>query len=126
MWDWANQFGKHEGAFGPPLFLWPKQRRPPRDRHPLGLLRYAVKGGHLERNPVHDLDRDDRPGPGRLTEPRYGRHRSRCEAAAGEPVNQAPHIALAHPDYCAPRGAVLRQGVPTTQVPAQGSLAHPP
>jgi integrase len=36
-----------------------------------GLLRYAVKGGHLERNPVRDLDRDDRPGTGRLTEPRY-------------------------------------------------------
>ena len=36
-----------------------------------GLLRYAVKGGHLARNPVRDLDRDDRPGTGRLTEPRY-------------------------------------------------------
>jgi integrase len=36
-----------------------------------GLLRYAVKGGQLERNPVRDLDRDDRPGTGRLTEPRY-------------------------------------------------------
>ena len=36
-----------------------------------GLLRYAVKGGQLERNPVRDLDRDDRPGTGRLSEPRY-------------------------------------------------------
>lgn len=36
-----------------------------------GLLRYAVKGGLIERNPVRDLDRDDRPGVGRLTEPRY-------------------------------------------------------
>ena len=36
-----------------------------------GLLRFAVKGGHLERNPVRDLDRDDRPGTKRLSEPRY-------------------------------------------------------
>lgn len=36
-----------------------------------GLLRYAVKGGMIERNPVRDLDRDDRPGVGRVTEPRY-------------------------------------------------------
>jgi integrase len=36
-----------------------------------GLFRYAVKGGQLERNPVRDLDRDDRPGTARLTEPRY-------------------------------------------------------
>lgn len=36
-----------------------------------GLFRYAVKGGVLERNPVRDLDRDDRPGVGRMTEPRY-------------------------------------------------------
>jgi integrase len=36
-----------------------------------GLFRYAVKGGQLERNPVRDLDRDDRPGTGRLSEPRY-------------------------------------------------------
>jgi len=36
-----------------------------------GLLRFGVKGGQLERNPVRDLDRDDRPGVGRLSEPRY-------------------------------------------------------
>lgn len=36
-----------------------------------GLLRFAVKSGQLERNPVRDLDRDDRPGVGRVTEPRY-------------------------------------------------------
>jgi integrase len=36
-----------------------------------GLCRYAVKGGLLERNPVRDLDRDDRPGIGRMSEPRY-------------------------------------------------------
>ena len=36
-----------------------------------GLLSFAVKGGLLERNPVRDLDRDDRPGVARLTEPRY-------------------------------------------------------
>jgi integrase len=36
-----------------------------------GLFRFAVKGGLAERNPVRDLDRDDRPGTERLTEPRY-------------------------------------------------------
>jgi integrase len=36
-----------------------------------GLSRFAVKSGQLERNPVRDLDRDDRPGVGRITEPRY-------------------------------------------------------
>lgn len=36
-----------------------------------GLLRYGVKFGAVERNVVRDLDRDDRPGAGRLTEPRY-------------------------------------------------------
>jgi integrase len=36
-----------------------------------GLLRFGVKGGVLERNPVRDLDRDDRPGVARQSEPRY-------------------------------------------------------
>lgn len=36
-----------------------------------GLFRFAVKSGLAERNPVRDLDRDDRPGAARLTEPRY-------------------------------------------------------
>ena len=36
-----------------------------------GLFRFGVKNGVLERNVVRDLDRDDRPGTGRLTEPRY-------------------------------------------------------
>ena len=36
-----------------------------------GLFRFAVKGGLADRNPVRDLDRDDRPGAARLTEPRY-------------------------------------------------------
>ena len=36
-----------------------------------GLFRFAVKDGLAERNPVRDLDRDDRPGVARLTEPRY-------------------------------------------------------
>jgi integrase len=36
-----------------------------------GLFRFGVKSGVLERNPVRDLDRDDRPGTKRLTEPRY-------------------------------------------------------
>lgn len=36
-----------------------------------GLCRFALKGGLLEHNPVGDLDRDDRPGTKRLTEPRY-------------------------------------------------------
>jgi integrase len=36
-----------------------------------GLLRFAVKGGLIERNPCRDLDRDDRPGVARVTEPRY-------------------------------------------------------
>jgi integrase len=36
-----------------------------------GLYRFALKAGLAERNPVRDLDRDDRPGAGRLTEPRY-------------------------------------------------------
>jgi integrase len=36
-----------------------------------GLLRYGVKAGAVERNPVRDLDRDDRPGTARASEPRY-------------------------------------------------------
>jgi integrase len=36
-----------------------------------GLLRFGVKNGQLERNHVRDLDRDDRPGVARVTEPRY-------------------------------------------------------
>jgi integrase len=36
-----------------------------------GLFRFAVKGGLAKRNPVRDLDRDDRPGVARLTQPRY-------------------------------------------------------
>ncbi len=36
-----------------------------------GLLRFAVRSGLIERNPVRDLDRDDRPGVARQTEPRY-------------------------------------------------------
>lgn len=35
------------------------------------MLRFAVKAGIVERNVVRDLDRDDRPGTARLTEPRY-------------------------------------------------------
>jgi integrase len=34
------------------------------------LMRYAVKVGAVERNIARDLDRDDRPGAGRMTEPR--------------------------------------------------------
>ncbi len=51
-----------------------------------GLLRYAVKGGSLERNPVRDLDRDDRPGVTRQSEPRYltGDELDRLLAAMGE------------------------------------------
>jgi integrase len=36
-----------------------------------GLLRYAVKSGLAERNVCRDLDRDDRPGVARVSEPRY-------------------------------------------------------
>jgi integrase len=36
-----------------------------------GLLRFGIKNGQVDRNPVRDLDRDDRPGAGRVTEPRY-------------------------------------------------------
>jgi integrase len=36
-----------------------------------GMLRYGVKAGALERNVARDLDRDDRPGVKRETEPRY-------------------------------------------------------
>jgi integrase len=36
-----------------------------------GLLRYGVKSGLVERNVVRDLDRDDRPGVARQSEPRY-------------------------------------------------------
>ena len=36
-----------------------------------GLFRFAVKSELVERNPIRDLDRDDRPGTARLTEPRY-------------------------------------------------------
>jgi integrase len=32
---------------------------------------FAVKQGYVDRNPVRDLDRDERPGGKRLTEPRY-------------------------------------------------------
>jgi integrase len=35
------------------------------------LMRYAVKRGLAERNVVRDLDRDDRPGTARATEPGY-------------------------------------------------------
>lgn len=35
------------------------------------LLRFGIKNGQVDRNPVRDLDRDDRPGAGRVTEPRY-------------------------------------------------------
>jgi integrase len=35
------------------------------------VLRHAVRKGLVERNPVRDLDRDDRPGVKRQTEPRY-------------------------------------------------------
>ncbi len=34
-------------------------------------FRYGVKQGAVERNVVRDLDRDDRPGSARLSEPRY-------------------------------------------------------
>ena len=34
-------------------------------------FRYGVKQGAVERNVVRDLDRDDRPGAARLSEPRY-------------------------------------------------------
>lgn len=36
-----------------------------------GLFRFGLKHGVVERNPVRDLDRDDRPGTKRLKEPRY-------------------------------------------------------
>jgi integrase len=36
-----------------------------------GLFRFGVKAGLVERNPVRDLDRDDRPGTARASEPRY-------------------------------------------------------
>jgi integrase len=36
-----------------------------------GLFRFGIKTGAIERNPIRDLDRDDRPGTKRLTEPRY-------------------------------------------------------
>jgi integrase len=36
-----------------------------------GLLRFAMKHGFASRNVVQDLDRDDRPGTARLSEPRY-------------------------------------------------------
>ncbi len=35
------------------------------------LMRYAVRQRLIERNPVRDLDRDDRPGTKRASEPRY-------------------------------------------------------
>lgn len=35
------------------------------------VLRFGVKQGVVERNVVRDVDRDDRPGAGRVTEPRY-------------------------------------------------------
>jgi integrase len=36
-----------------------------------GLVRYGAKRGLIERNIVRDVDRDDRPGTRRLSEPRY-------------------------------------------------------
>jgi integrase len=36
-----------------------------------GLFRYALKRRLIAHNPVRDLDRDDRPGAARQTEPRY-------------------------------------------------------
>jgi integrase len=36
-----------------------------------GLFRYGIRVGVAERNPVRDLDRDDRPSVKRVTEPRY-------------------------------------------------------
>jgi integrase len=52
------------------------KRLSPRSRSGLlgilsGLLAYGVRQGVVERNVVRDLDRDDRPGAARLTEPRY-------------------------------------------------------
>lgn len=35
------------------------------------VLRFGVRRGVLERNVVRDVDRDDRPGAGRVSEPRY-------------------------------------------------------
>ena len=35
------------------------------------LLQWTVRNGHATRNVVRDLDRNDRPGSARLTEPRY-------------------------------------------------------
>jgi integrase len=35
------------------------------------LMRYPVRAKLIERNPIRDLDRDDRPGVKRQTEPRY-------------------------------------------------------
>jgi integrase len=35
------------------------------------VLRFGVRRGVLERNVVRDVDRDDRPGAGRVTEPHY-------------------------------------------------------
>ena len=36
-----------------------------------GLFRYGIKHGMVDHNPVRDLDRDDRPGVARQSEPRY-------------------------------------------------------
>jgi integrase len=36
-----------------------------------GLLRYAVRGGHADRNVARDVDRAERPGGARVSEPRY-------------------------------------------------------
>lgn len=36
-----------------------------------GLFRFGIKSGQVDRNPVRDLDRDDRPSGTRVTEPRY-------------------------------------------------------
>lgn len=36
-----------------------------------GLFRFGIKNSQVDRNPVRDLDRDDRPSSTRVTEPRY-------------------------------------------------------
>jgi integrase len=35
------------------------------------LMRFALRAGYITHNPVRDLDRDDRPGVARRSEPRY-------------------------------------------------------
>jgi integrase len=90
-----------------------------------GLFRYGLRVGVTDRNPVRDLDRDDRPSVKRETEPRYltteevtsllGRMTdtfrpvAACCALAGLRISEALGLAWADVDFKAKTITVTRQ-----------------